>query len=110
VLYTLVVLCVGANPTTKPRKMSILAAHWMLGHKSGESTRQTAKALGITIMRGSMPVCKACVLSKVKQMNVPKKSTSEPVTRPFERVHMDISQMKVLVLNIAITLDLLIST
>jgi hypothetical protein len=50
----------GANPTTKPRKMSILAAHRMLGHKSEESTRQTiTKALGITIMRGSMPVCEA---------------------------------------------------
>jgi hypothetical protein len=86
----------GANPTTKPRKMSILAAHRMLGHKSEESTRRTAKALGITIMRGSMPVCKACTLSKAKQKNVPKKSTSEPVTRPFQRVHTDISQIKVL--------------
>jgi hypothetical protein len=29
----------GANPSTKPRKMSILAAHRMLGHKSEDSTR-----------------------------------------------------------------------
>jgi hypothetical protein len=86
----------GANPSTKPRKMSILAAHWMLGHKSEDSTRQTAKALGITIMRGSMPVCEACALSKAKQKNVPKKLTSEPVTRPFQHVHTDISQIKVL--------------
>jgi hypothetical protein len=86
----------GANPTTKPRKMSILAAQQMLGHKSKDSTRLTAKSLGITIMRGSMPVCEACALSRVKQKNVPKKSTSEPVTRPFQRVHTDISQIKVL--------------
>jgi hypothetical protein len=82
-----------ANPSTKPRMMSILVAHRMLGHKSEDSTWQTAKALGITIMRGSMPVCKACALSKAKQKNVPKKST---VTRPFQRVHTDISQIKVL--------------
>ena len=43
-----------------------------------------------------MPVCEACVLSKAKQKNIPKKSTSEPVTLPFQRVHMDISQIKVL--------------
>jgi hypothetical protein len=43
-----------------------------------------------------MPVCKACALSKAKQKNVPKKSTLEPVTRPFQRVHTDISQIKVL--------------
>jgi hypothetical protein len=86
----------GANPSTKPRKMSILAVHRMLGHKSEDSTRLTAKALGNTIMRGSMPECEACALSKAKQKNVPKKSTSEPVTRPFQRVHMDISQIKVL--------------
>ena len=34
----------GANPSTKPKKMSILAAHPMLGHKSKDSTRPTAKA------------------------------------------------------------------
>jgi hypothetical protein len=87
---------IGANPSTKPRKMSILAAHRMLGHKSKDSTRRTAKALGITIMRGNMPVCEACTLSKAKQKNILKKSTSEPVTWPFQRVHMDISQLKVL--------------
>ena len=85
-----------ANPSTKPRKMSILAGHRMLGHKSEDSTWQTAKALGITIMRGSMPVCEACALSKAKQKNIPKKSMSEPVTRPFQHVHTDISQIKVL--------------
>jgi hypothetical protein len=85
----------GANPLTKPRKMSILAAHRMLGHKSKDSTPLTAKSLGITIMRRSMPVCEACTLSKAKQKNVPKKSTSEPVTRLFQRVHTDISQIKV---------------
>jgi hypothetical protein len=54
----------GANPSSR-LKMSILAAHQMLGHKSEEqSTRRTAKALGITIMRGSIPVCEACALSK----------------------------------------------
>jgi hypothetical protein len=68
----------------------------MLGHKSEDSTWPTAKALGITIMTGSMPVCKACAHSKAKQKNVPKKLTSEPVTWPFQRVHMDISQIKVL--------------
>jgi hypothetical protein len=41
-------------------------------------------------------VCKACALSKAKQKNLPKKSTSEPVTWPFQRVHTDISQIKVL--------------
>jgi hypothetical protein len=92
----LVVLCAWRAPTAQPRKMSILAAHRMLGHKSKDSTRQTAKALGITIMRGSMPVCEACTLSKAKQKNVPKNSTSEPVTRPFQHVHTNISQIKVL--------------
>ncbi len=87
----------GANPSTKPRKMSILAAHQMLSHKSEDSTWRTVKALGITITtRGSMPVCEACALSKAKQKNVPKKSTSKPVTRLFQCVHMDISQIKVL--------------
>jgi hypothetical protein len=86
----------GANPTSKPRKLTILAAHQMLCHKSEDSTRRTAKALGITITRGNMPVCEACTLSKAKQKNVPEKSTSEPVTWPFQRVHTDISQIKVL--------------
>lgn len=86
----------GANPSPRLKKMSILSAHQMLGHKSEDATRRTAKALGITITRGSMPVCEACALSKAKQKNVPKKSTSEPSTRPFERVHTDISQIKVL--------------
>ena len=86
----------GANPSPRLKKMTILAAHRLLGHKSEESTRRTAKALGITISRGSMPVCEACALSKAKQKNVPKKSTSEPATRPFERVHTDISMVKVL--------------
>jgi limonene-1,2-epoxide hydrolase len=80
----------GANPS--PRlKMSILMAHQIR-----VNTPCTAKALGITITRGSMPVWKACALSKAKQKNVPKKSMSEPITRPFQRVHTDISQIKVL--------------
>jgi hypothetical protein len=87
----------GANPSTKPRMMSILAAHQMLGHKSEDSTWRAVKALGIIITtRGSMPVYEACALSKAKQKNVPKKSTSEPITRLFQCVHMDISQIKVL--------------
>jgi hypothetical protein len=39
----------GANPSIWTRKMTILAAHQMLGHKSEDSTWQTAKALGIII-------------------------------------------------------------
>jgi hypothetical protein len=56
--------------------MSINRAHQLLGHKSEANTRLTAKALGLTISRGSMEVCEACALAKAKQKGVPKKPDS----------------------------------
>jgi hypothetical protein len=77
-------------------KMNINRAHQLLGHKSEANTHKSAKALGIVITRGKMEVCEVCALAKAKQKDVPKKPVSEKVEVPFQRVHTDISQIKVL--------------
>jgi hypothetical protein len=87
---------VSAASTAAGTKMNINRAHQLLGHKSEANTRLTAKALGLTISRGSMEVCEACALAKAKQKGVPKKPDSAKVEIPFQRVHTDISQVKVL--------------
>jgi uncharacterized protein YnzC (UPF0291/DUF896 family) len=87
---------VSAASTAAGTRMNINRAHQLLGHKSEANTHLTAKALGLTISRGSMEVCEACALAKAKQKGVPKKPDSAKVEIPFQRVHTDISQVKVL--------------
>jgi hypothetical protein len=87
---------VSAASTAAGTRMNINRAHQLLGHKSEANTRATAKALGLTISRGSMEVCEACALAKAKQKGVPKKPDSAKVEIPFQRIHTDISQVKVL--------------
>ena len=61
-----------ANTTQyKPTKtVSIVKAHDKLGHMDEEATRKTAKQLGWTITRGTLPKCESCAKGKAKQKKV----------------------------------------
>lgn len=77
-------------------EMNINRAHTLLGHKSEDSTRKTAKQLGWRITRGSLKPCESCAISKAKQKNVPKeRSNDDDVKTPNELWHHDISTIKV---------------
>ena len=53
-------------------KISIQQAHDMLGHPNEDTTRKTAKALGWTLMQGSLKRCIACSAAKAKRKALPK--------------------------------------
>ncbi len=49
--------------------MNINLAHILLGHQGKVCTQDIVKALGITVVQGSMDLCKACAIAKIKQKN-----------------------------------------
>ena len=53
-----------AAASKSQKNMNVNLAHELLGH--GDSTRETAKALGVEITRGTMKPCKACADAKAK--------------------------------------------
>ena len=74
------------TPTTIPYSK----AHNLLGHMSEQSTRLTAKHLGLTITRGTSQTCVDCCISKARQKNL-NKHTSESVLEPGDLFSSDIS-------------------
>ncbi len=47
-------------------KINVKQAHEYLGHLSKDTTRLTAKYLGMNLLRGTFPVCKLCAIAKAK--------------------------------------------
>ena len=70
-------------------KISIAKAHSLLGHGNEKEDRKTAKALGWTMSRGTLPPCQACAEAKAKQKNISKDSPHEPSTENNGRVFLD---------------------
>ena len=58
-----------------PNKLTLHEVHAKLGHPDKEKARRTAKALGWTMVDGTMESCESCAMGKAKQKNVPQKST-----------------------------------
>jgi len=75
-------------------KMNINKAHELLGHSHEKAVRESAKALGWELTRGTMNVCQSCAAGKAKQKNVPKDSEHHPATENGERVFLDIATVK----------------
>jgi hypothetical protein len=63
-----------------PVTMNIDQAHAKFGHTNKEDTRKTAKELDIVLTRGTLRPCEACMIAKVKQKNVIKKSAHKAAT------------------------------
>jgi hypothetical protein len=75
--------------------MNISQAHAKFGHSNEGDTRKMAKEMGITITRGTLGPCDACMIAKAKQKNVPKVSTHKATTKTDERrIFLDISSVK----------------
>ncbi len=56
-------------------KINVKRAHEYLGNLSKDTTRLTAKYLGMNLLRETLPVCKSCAIAKAKQKNVPKETS-----------------------------------
>jgi hypothetical protein len=77
-------------------KIKVKRAHKYLGHLSKDTTRLTAKYLGMNLSHGTLPVCKLCAIAKVKQKNVPKETSGMNKATEFnDRVFHDLSKIKV---------------
>jgi hypothetical protein len=77
-------------------KINVKQAHEYLGHLGENTTRLTAKYLGMNLSRGTLPVCKSCAIAKVKQKNVPKETSGANKATEFNgRVFQDLSKIKV---------------
>lgn len=84
----------GVAMTDKVVKtMSIQEAHEQFGHMSEEATRATAKALGITITRGTLKPCESCAIGKAKQKKVATKAPKEKSDKSNGRVYLDVSRI-----------------
>ena len=75
-------------------KWSIKTAHERLGHCSEDTTCKTAKALGLELTRGTLPLCAACAAGKAKQKNAPTKSDHVRSNDPYGRIYFDIATAK----------------
>jgi hypothetical protein len=66
-----------------------------LGYLSEDTTRLTAKYLGMNLLRGLLPVCKSFAIAKAKQRNVPKETSGGSKTKEFNgRVFHDLSKIR----------------
>lgn len=75
--------------------MSIKEMHAKCAHINEDATRQVAKALGVTLKRGTLGICADCSRAKAKQKNVSKNNTTHvAATKPGERVFLDITSVK----------------
>jgi hypothetical protein len=80
---------------SESESISIKDAHAKCGHVNEDATRQVAKALGLTITRGTLGVCAACSQAKARQKNVPKTNeTHVKASRAGERMFLDITSIK----------------
>jgi hypothetical protein len=66
--------------------MNIAQVHKQFGHMGEDATKKAAKALGITIMPGSLGPCESCAAGKAKQKNLPKSSYEEESEAKEENV------------------------
>ncbi len=76
----------SAKETTEVKKIlkiNVKQAHEYLGHLSKDTTRKMAKRLGMTLSRGSLPVCKPCTIAKAKQRNIPKETSGKNKATKF---------------------------
>ncbi len=81
--------------TKKIFKINVKRAHEYLGHLSEDTTRLTAKYLGMNLSRGSLPVCESCAIAKAKQRNVPKETSGGSKAKEFNsRVFHDLSKIR----------------
>ncbi len=81
--------------TKKIFKINIKHAHEYLGHLSEDTTRLTAKYLGMNLLHGLLPVCKSCAIAKAKQRNVPKETSGGSKAKEFNgRVFHDLSKIR----------------
>jgi hypothetical protein len=86
----------NAASTEEGVKMTIDRAHALLGYGDEQSTRESARALGWVITRGSLKPCVHCAKAKAKQKNTAKVSVSEnKAKKPGERLHVDLSTISV---------------
>ena len=69
--------------------VTYMRAHNLLGHMGAQSTRTTAKHLGLTISRGTSEECLDCSISKACQKNL--STISENVLEPGDLFSSDIS-------------------
>jgi hypothetical protein len=77
-------------------KINVKWAHEYLGHLSKDTTRLTAKYLGMNLVHGTLPVCKLCAIAKAKQKNVPKETSGASKATEFNgRVFHDLSKIEV---------------
>jgi hypothetical protein len=56
-------------------KINVKRAHEYHGHFSEDTTRLTAKYLGMNLLRGTLPVCELCGIAKAKQKIMPKETS-----------------------------------
>ena len=64
-------------------KNNVKQAHEYLGHLSKDTTRMTAEYLGMTLLRGLLPVCESCPIAKAKQRNISKETSGENKATEF---------------------------
>jgi hypothetical protein len=79
------------------KEMNIMKFHRMLGHPSVDSTKETAKRIGLKLT-GKLEECEDCMLAKMRKKNL--KKVSENVSKtPGERLLLDISYFKHLLIG-----------
>ena len=66
----------NTSAETNNNKLSYDKVHAILGHMGQDSTRATARNLGIEITRGTSKQCMSCALSKAKQKNLNRNITT----------------------------------
>ena len=81
------------NKPAKETRMSVREAHIKFGHMGEHDTRNTAKACGYSLKRGTFGVCESCAIAKAKQKSIAKESRGEPATKPNERVYLDMMKI-----------------
>lgn len=88
---------VGQALVEKPKIMDPREAHVKFGHCGERATRAAAKAAGVTIRPGPMPVCEACASAKAKQKNLPRhdgdNEDDKKVPEGKRMIYLDISSV-----------------
>ena len=84
-----------ATTNNKVHKTNITTLHALLGHSNEDANRQSARALGIELSRGSLHACEDCAKAKAKQKNVCKKSLTPKATKAGQRLFDDITKVTV---------------
>src|SRR5687768_16986062 len=78
----------------KKKMMTANSAHEMLGHVGEVAASATAKALDWVISKEQMKPYESYTVTKAKQKSVPKVSDHVKLTRPGERMFLDLCLVK----------------